>query len=241
MSKYTYNKDYFKKIDSSDKAYWLGFLYADGCITRFYKGEELRSMSLEITLQSQDIDHLIKFRDSLESNVPIQDRKIAGKYNANRIVINYTKMCRDLINLGCTPCKSLTLEFPTSDIVPEKYIRDFIRGYFDGDGCVSYTEGDYYHSERGKKYRMHSYSCSFCGNENFLISVRDILINNGIKVGEPRKDKRSNACSIYIYGVDNIEKFKKYIYTDDCMCLSRKKEKFDYVDSNKDLHINRNL
>lgn len=37
MGKYTYNKDYFKEIDSFEKAYWLGFLYADGCITRFYK------------------------------------------------------------------------------------------------------------------------------------------------------------------------------------------------------------
>lgn len=51
MGKYTYNKDYFKEIDSFEKAYWLGFLYADGCITRFYKDEKLKSMSLEITLQ----------------------------------------------------------------------------------------------------------------------------------------------------------------------------------------------
>ena len=47
MSKYVYNKDYFEKINTSEKAYWLGFLYADGCITRFYKGEVLKSMSLE--------------------------------------------------------------------------------------------------------------------------------------------------------------------------------------------------
>ena len=43
MSKYVYNKDYFEKINTSEKAYWLGFLYADGCITRFYKGEVLKS------------------------------------------------------------------------------------------------------------------------------------------------------------------------------------------------------
>lgn len=54
MSKYVYNKDYFEKINTSEKAYWLGFLYADGCITRFYKGEVLKSMSLEITLKDAD-------------------------------------------------------------------------------------------------------------------------------------------------------------------------------------------
>lgn len=36
MSKYKYNKDYFSKIDTSDKVYWLGFLYADGSINRYY-------------------------------------------------------------------------------------------------------------------------------------------------------------------------------------------------------------
>ena len=61
MSKYTYNENYFKIIDSEEKAYWLGFLYADGCITRFYRNEKLKSMSLELTLQSNDIEHLKKF------------------------------------------------------------------------------------------------------------------------------------------------------------------------------------
>lgn len=238
MSKYYYNKDYFKKIDTHGKAYWLGFLYADGCITRFYKGEKLRSMSLEITLQSQDKDHLIKFRDALNSNVPIKDKIVANKYKSNRIVINYTGMCRDLINLGCVPQKSLILKFPDEDIVPKKFLNDFIRGYFDGDGGVSYTEGDYYNSARGKYYRMHSYSCYFCGNEQFITELRNALISNGIKVGELTKDNRSNAVSIYIYGKDNIENFKNYIYYDGCVCLSRKKEKFDYISSNKELHIN---
>lgn len=66
MSKYVYNKDYFEKINTSEKAYWLGFLYADGCITRFYKGEVLKSMSLEITLKDADCEHLIKFKNALE-------------------------------------------------------------------------------------------------------------------------------------------------------------------------------
>lgn len=90
MCKYTYNKDYFKEIDSFEKAYWLGFLYADGCITRFYKDEKLKSMSLEIMLQNDDKNHLIKFRDALDSNVPIKDKLVAGKYKSSRIVINCT-------------------------------------------------------------------------------------------------------------------------------------------------------
>ena len=60
MSKYYYNKDYFSVIDNSDKAYWLGFLYADGCINRYYRNEKLKAMNLELTLCDEDKKHLQK-------------------------------------------------------------------------------------------------------------------------------------------------------------------------------------
>lgn len=226
MSKYTYNKDYFNEIDTAEKAYWLGFLYADGCITRFYRGERLKSMSLELTLQDEDCEHLVKFNNALESNVPIQHRIIAEKYKADRIVINSTKMCRDLIKLGCTPTKSLTLEFPSNNIVPLKFIRDFIRGYFDGDGGISYTEGEYFHKSKNKSYKQHHYVCYFCGNEQFLTELKNVLNFNGIKTSDLKNDNRSNAVNIYIYGKDNIERFKEFLYTDNCVYLSRKFNKF---------------
>lgn len=239
MSKYVYNKDYFEKINTSEKTYWLGFLYADGCITRFYKGEVLKSMSLEITLKDADCEHLIKFKNALESNIPIQHRIITGKYKADRIVVNCTKICNDLIKLGCTPTKSLTLEFPKKDIIPQDFIRDFIRGYFDGDGGVSYTEGKYYNNARKKYYKQHHYRCYFCGNIQFLTELKKILNSNGIKTSDLKKDNRSNAINIYIYGRENIEKFKNYIYTEGCVNLSRKFDKFFFISHNSDLHINR--
>lgn len=226
MSKYTYNNDYFSVIDTEEKAYWLGFLCADGCITRFYKGEKLKSMSLELTLKDEDCEHLCKFRDALESNVPIQHRTIAGKYKAYRIVINSTKMCRDLIKLGCTPVKSLTLEFPNNDVLPSEFIRDFIRGYFDGDGGISYTEGDYFNVSRNKTYKQHHYRCYFCGNEQFLTELKKVLNSNGIKTSDLKKDNRSNAVNVYIYGKENIDKFKEYLYKYNCISLSRKFDKF---------------
>ena len=239
MSKYYYNEDYFKKIDTAEKAYWLGFLYADGCITRFYRNENLKSMSLELTLQDEDYAHLVKFKEALESNVPIQHKIINNKYKSDRIVINCTSMCRDLIKLGCTPVKSSTLEFPNNDILPDEYLRDFIRGYFDGDGGVSYTEGIYYHKDRNKQYNQYSYVCYFCGNKQFLAKLKHILECNNVKVSDLRQDKRSNAVNIYIHGNENIEIFKNYIYTNNCVNLSRKYDKFFFISNNKDLHINR--
>jgi hypothetical protein len=46
------------------------------------------------------------------------------------------EMCKDVEKLGGIKHKSLILEFPSFDIVPEKYMSHFIRGYFDGDGCI---------------------------------------------------------------------------------------------------------
>lgn len=238
MSKYTYNEDYFKEIDTSEKAYWLGFLYADGCITRFYRGEKLKSMSLELTLKDDDCDHLIKFKDALKSNVPIQHKVVAKKYKADRIVINSTKMCRDLIKLGCTPTKSLTLEFPNNDIVPLEFMNDFIRGYFDGDGGISYTEGEYFNNAKNKYYKQYHYRCYFCGNEQFLIKLKNVLNSNNVKTSDLKKDSRSQAVNLYIYGNDNIENFKKYLYTNDCVNLSRKFDKFFFISQDRNLLIN---
>lgn len=238
MSKYIYNKDYFNKIDTAEKAYWLGFLYADGCITRFYRNEKLKAMSLELTLKDEDYKHLVKFNNVLESNVPIQQKIVANKYKANRLVINSTKMCRDLIKLGCTPTKSLTLEFPNNDIVPSRFMNDFIRGYFDGDGGVSYTEGEYFNSARNKFYKQYHYRCYFCGNEQFLAELKKVLNSNGIKTSDLKKDDRSNAVNISIYGNENIERFKEYLYTDNCVSLSRKFDKFFFISQDGNLLIN---
>lgn len=239
MSKYYYNKNYFKKIDTSEKAYWLGFLYADGCITRFYRNEKLKAMTLELTLQESDKEHLKKLRDCLESNVEISKKIIKNKYVAYRIVFCCTSMCRDLINLGCTPQKSLTLTFPNNDILPQEYLSHFIRGYFDGDGGIHYGENYIYNNQRHNTYLQYSYSCYFSGNEIFLETIRNILQDNNIKVSKIYSDSRSNNKQIFIYGKDNIEKFRDYIYKDSTLNLSRKLDKFFYVKNCKELKINK--
>lgn len=238
MNKYSYNENYFKKIDTPEKAYWLGFLYADGCIIRFYRNKKLKSMSLELTLQSSDKEHLEKFRRCLNSNVPIYEKKIK-KYFANKIVFNCTSMCRDLINNGCTPKKSYTLSFPNDGILKKDLISHFIRGYFDGDGGVYYNESNTYDKYRKKYYLQYHYSCYFCGNNIFLNSIKMILEEEGIRISKIYKDKRSNNYQLFIYGKENIKLFKEYIYKNQTINLSRKFNKFCFVQNCKDLKINK--
>lgn len=227
MSNYSYNKNFFNKIDNEVKAYWLGFLYADGCITRFYKNEKLKAMSLEITLKKEDEGHLFRFLRDLESNVPIKNKKVNG-HPCCKLVINCTKMCRDLITLGCTPQKTLTLTFPSEEIVPKEFVRDFIRGYFDGDGCVYFGQTDVFHKNRNKTYNQKHFSISFVGTPDILNGITGVLFNNGISVGS-KWTKSGKVNSMYIYGKDNIFKFYKYLYDNSTLYLKRKNEKFQYA------------
>ena len=232
MSKYQYNKDYFSEINTPDRAYWLGFLYADGSINRFYTNDKLRSMTLELGLSYKDKGHLEKFKECLNTNIPIFEKtnKIKGQeYKSVRIQLNNTKICYDLCDLGCTPSKTYNIKFPTYDIVPKEFMRDFLRGFFDGDGCISITEMD------GKPH----ISTNITGIYDMLKSISDFLVEEQIIRTQPTiyKDQRSDSTyRMYIYGKDTNKEFLDYLYKDSIIYLDRKFEQYstfykDYDDN----------
>jgi hypothetical protein len=227
MGKYYYNKDFFEKIDTEEKAYWLGFLYADGCINRIYHNEKLKAMDLEIGLCREDENHLRKFLNHLESNVDIKyktSRFSDNTYESCRINICCTKMCYDLINKGCTPQKSLTLEFPDNNIIPKVLIKHFIRGYFDGDGCVS----------TGKNNIIVT---NFVGTSDMLKGISDFLLSEDVIRTNPSIYEKGNAHEMFIYGADNIKDMYLYLYKNSSVYLDRKHKKF--VDYFNDYDMNR--
>lgn len=215
MSKYKYNKDYFNKIDTAEKAYWLGFLYADGCINELVKNGKTQSMNLELTLADIDKEHIVKFAQAIETNVPIKQKIITHKgkqYISNRIIISSTKMCKDLCDLKCVPNKTYNVRLPDATIIPNHFMRDFLRGFFDGDGCI--------HNKKNQT----GLSVSFSGMECMLKDIVEFLVKNKIINVIPKiyKDKRSNACSFFIYGNNNSRDFLDYIYKDSTVYLDRK-------------------
>ena len=209
--KYNVDENYFEKINTPNKAYWLGFLYADGCILVRTRNNKT-SYILEISLCEEDILHLEKFKMSLKSNTPIKIKTIQNKYKACRITICNKKICEDLIKLGCTPKKSLTLKFPNEKQVPKKLIPHFIRGYLDGDGCV-------YNGEYGM-------SISLVGTRNFLESIQNI-INEELGLTKTKINKKGKAYQCQWRGVGNAKSWFDYLYNyDDIIYLQRKFEKF---------------
>lgn len=219
--KYNVNQNYFNKIDNEWKAYWLGFLYADGCnkIKRNSKKNNKMEYSLSLALCSLDKTHIEKFRKSIQSDAPILDKdvKLNGKiFKASRIMICNKNICESLDELGCTPNKSLTLRFPNEKQLPKKFIRDFIRGYFDGDGCISL--------DLDKRYSV----VGFVGTKEFLERISKIL-SEELDIENPvLQQKKGSKCWNLQYGsIIKCNKIYNYLYKDCNIYLDRKLEKFN--------------
>lgn len=201
------NNNYFNKINSVDRAYFLGFLYADGNLRK-------NRPTIQFGLWDKDKYILEIFKEYLETNYKLYKDK-----NSFRLIITDDTMYNDLIKLGCMPKKSKILKFPTYDQVPKKYMSHFIRGYFDGDGSVSIKKG------RSKSH------VSFCGQEDFLNAIIDEM-NTIISIKKnkfyPRyKDQIDSSGSLYIHSQKDNVSFYNYIYKDCGNCfLTRKFEKF---------------
>lgn len=141
--KYNYDETFFEKIDTEEKAYWLGFIAADGSIIS-------NETILEIGLAKKDEQHLEKFIKSIKGSKEMikQKKQNAGKgklYDAVRVSVCSAKMCKDLKKQNITPNKSLTLGFLNH--IDKNLIKHYLRGYFDGDGSIS-TNGK---NRNGKK------------------------------------------------------------------------------------------
>ncbi len=217
--KYFVNQNYFDVIDNEWKAYWLGFLYADGT-NRIAYNEKKHKMSytVKLGLCAEDKNHLEKFKNSIQSESPIKDRmvKFNGKiYPSCDLSVCNQHFSESLSLLGCVPNKSLILKFPTFNQVPDNLIRHFIRGYFDGDGCIHIN------------LKERNVRLLFEGTEDFLTHIRDILYKNlNVKYAVIEKSQ-SKAYRINYGKYADVELIYKYLYKNCNIYLDRKLKKFD--------------
>jgi len=210
--KYSHNQFFFNCINSEKSAYWLGFMYADGCV----KGNKIY-----LGLAEKDKDFLEVFKRDIEATNPIYKQKLSIKgktYVSYYLTISSKYLVNDLIKLGCIPKKSLTLKFPTYEQVPEHLMHHFIRGYFDGDGCVC--------RHREKRSRQDSLSLSIVGSKFFIESLQEYLINKQLLNSKTKLHNNGKAKGLQIGGNIQANKFASYIYNNATIFLKRKKDKF---------------
>lgn len=205
------NENYFEKIDTEEKAYWLGFIYADGYLS-FSKNRKY----IGIALSTIDELHLNKFLIATNSTYQIKQYENKSKWSTkkskySRVLISCDKMFDDLKNHGVLLHKSLILEFPTW--LNKKFQKHFIRGYFDGDGSFA-------KATRG-------FTIKICGTKEFLHSINKIIKENPA-LSKRKKDTKNNFY-ITIGGMKKVKKIANYMYGNCCVSLDRKHERFNLI------------
>lgn len=237
MSKRKYNIDdnYFEKIDTEQKAYILGLMYADGCVY----SDNNQSKWAKIDLKSDDKYILEQIAKEMNNECPIrthiydrkeyfshQDKTYEFVHNMSRLQMRSDKIVNDLIKLGCQPRKTFEIKFPSNDIVPEKLLSHFVRGYFDGDGSISYSERKSTSKIRDKY--LH-FSITFTGTYDFVSSIKNYLNCNVTRfIGDIRSrwDNGKNNYTLSIDGNNVIKKILDWMYKDSTIFLNRKYEKY---------------
>lgn len=214
--RYEYRDDYFSIIDTEDKAYWLGFLYADGYVSE-------KNGTVEITLQEGDVEHLNKLKNQLCPLNPITLRQVKLKdklFNSYRLTICNKQITNDLVSQGCVQKKSLVLQFPK---LPIELERHFIRGYFDGDGSVG-------------KYSNKLYLSLCSGSESFLAHIHSIFNRDIPKytITAVKKDIRSNVYNIQKGGNPSVFAILDYLYSNSSIYLIRKYAFFEALPSKEE-------
>lgn len=214
---YVCNEVYFEEINSEEKAYWLGFIYADGYIT---------NDTLGISLSSLDEGHLRKFKTSVESTYPInryKSKSIYGECNYSRMIIKSKKIVEDLRQKGVLNNKSLILKFPDSEILNESLHKDFIRGYFDGDGTLVLSKN--------------SINFKICGTRELLEKMIDIFNENSDYNFKKRLFKRWNNEKNNYYlsygGRNKTLSIMNYLYNNSKIYLDRKYDKYNILKNMK--------
>ena len=204
--KYFFNEKYFDEIDTEEKAYWLGFIYADGC-------HREKRYSLSISLKEEDKELLQKFYKCINCNKTIKKylNKQFNKYYCN-VLVQHPHLSETLKEKGVMGDKSFKITFPSNDTVPDNLKRHFIRGYFDGDGGIS-VPNPYY-------------KISYCitGNYNFILSLKEYLLKNinGYTDTQIKKCWNSDVYKLVRGGTNQCQLFLDWIYKDANIYMKRK-------------------
>lgn len=202
--KYKIVEDFFENIDTEEKAYFLGFLYADGHIHK-------RKNNFSLKLKHIDESILKKFAKLIY--IDFCDENIK-KYNKIYPMIDVysIKMVSDLIRHGCTPKKSLKIRLPYSS-VPNSLMRHFLRGVFDGDGCLSINKNN-------SRYKV-----NLIGYYLFIKDVKEYLFNELNINTSLRQERRSKSKEVYdiTYSArQDVVKLVNFLYKDSTIYLDRK-------------------
>ena len=200
---YSFDESIFEKIDSHEKAYWLGFLASDGSV---------HQNAVKIGLSFKDYEHLKKFRSFMKSEhqIRICHPVVKGKqYKSCEFTISSIKLATDLAKLNIIGNKSKILE---PALFSRKYVNSYLLGIVDGDGCFSVD----------KKGQLHLNIISSLSMCQFIM---DTLVKRckitPTKIIPEKRSKGMYYC--YFGGNNKIKRIIDFLYRDVYVFLDRKR------------------
>ena len=205
--KYNVDESYFENIDSEEKAYWLGFLFADGCVKK-----NAGSYTVALQLAEKDKGTVEKFKKSIKSEHPIvkyYDKRVDKNYYG--IYITNFRFATNLMQSDCLPRKTFDAIFPF-DKMDKSLIHHFVTGYFDGDGCITWTNRKY-------KYAVVNLCLSKKSGEQLQKYVLD---NLGIKSSL----NMSRSIHRLDFSTQQALSFLRWVYSDSNIYMERKYKRF---------------
>ena len=217
--------NYFDIIDTQEKAYILGLLWSDGhnCV-------DLGKVNIQ--LQEQDVDILKEINKEIKNErslyfTPLNEKN-ENWQNTYTLTLKSYHMSKTLESYGMLNNKSLVLEFPKC--VDESLYSHFIRGYLDGDGCISFNKIN------------KTLSVEMIGTLNFLTSIQSLCKKQGMKTFITSKNSSDIVSRLGFTNIKDRISFLNWIYKDAHLKIDRKYQKYlqltNYYNINNSLTIN---
>lgn len=207
MSRLALNVDFFKEIDTPEKAYWLGYICADGCIQKHNN---------KLAICCKDLEILEKFKKDIESGHKISEKRVFDKrtnkwYDEYSLQIGNELFVKNIIDQGVTHNKTDVCDFPK---IKEDFYSYFIAGLFDGDGSVYYITG--------KK----ALRCNLISTKEILDFIDNYLLKKyGIKPCKKQKISQNKTNVYKQFWYKNSLLFLDFIYRGDKNIFLKRKYK----------------
>lgn len=206
---YKIDKGFFQALDTEQKAYWLGFLFADGSVS-----DKTGKSLVRVGLTAKDINHLENLRGALATDVPIYTWTTKSGKPCASLTLCCREMTDSLQAYGLGVGKARTFSFPD---LPDHLVRHFVRGYIDGDGCFHCKP---HKTDRYLVCRMH-----VIANKAFLENLQIILAKFcDLNLTKFRPTLSADFFVLQYGGRRQVARIASYLYEGATIWLPRKRE-----------------
>lgn len=197
-----FDESFFSVIDTEAKAYWLGFILADGCVGQTGAGNWV----CRVNLSSCDAQHLAKLAAAVGTTTKVKN----GHDGASAYLdLCSVQLCRDLQALECGPNKTGRHGIPK---IREDLNRHFYRGYFDGDGSLF------------DMLKAYSWRFDVVGSTKFIAQFQRWLMEHArVAVTKLQRCRcAADVSSLRYSGSKQVARIMSLLYTDATIYLDRK-------------------